>query len=95
MDIIEPLNRHLREAAASDPLVALAEIAAIKAAVAEREREAVRSALPDHSWREIGKALGVTKQAVFQRFGTEWATGIKSSMSNKDWHDEVRRSLRD
>lgn len=95
MDIIEALNRHLREAAASDPLVALSEIAAIKAAVADREREAVRSAVPHHSWREIGTALGVTKQAVFQRFGTEWAVGIKSSMSKKQWHEEVRRSLRD
>jgi precorrin-6x reductase len=95
MDTIEALDRHLREAAASDPLVALAEMAAIKAAVAEREREAVRSALPHHSWREIGEALGVTKQAVFQRFGSEWAAGIKSSMSKKNWHEEVRRSLRD
>jgi FixJ family two-component response regulator len=95
LDIIEALNRHLREAAASDPLIALAEIAAIKATLADREREAVRSAVPRHSWREIGTALGVTKQAVFQRFRTEWAVGIKSSMSKKQWREEVRRSLRD
>ena len=66
------LDAELRRRTAEDPLEALAAIADLRRAVHEREREAVFRALENHSWREVGEALGVSKQAAFQRFGRDW-----------------------
>ena len=66
------LDAELRQRLADDPLAALSAIAALRRAVHDREREAVFRALESHSWREVGEALGVSKQAAFQRFGREW-----------------------
>jgi hypothetical protein len=92
---IEALDQHVRAVVEADPLAALSEIVAARAVLAERERDAVRAALGAHSWREIGQALGVSKQAVFQRFGKEWAVGLRASLNRKEWHAEIRRQLRD
>lgn len=91
--ITESLDMQLRDALANDPLAALAAITTIHAVVAERERAAVMAALPEHTWREIGVALGVSKQAAFQRFGKEWRTASKAQMSKPDWKQVVRRTL--
>lgn len=66
------LDAELRLRIADDPLAALSTITAIRRAVQDREREAVFRALETHSWREVGQALGVSKQAAFQRFGRDW-----------------------
>lgn len=93
--VVEALDRELRAAVLADPLLALSRIVAVRELLAERERDAVRAALAEHTWREIGEALGVSKQAVFQRFGKEWASGLKASLSRREWHQEVRRRLGD
>ena len=95
MDTIESWDRQLRQSVTADPLQALTEIAAIKAMVGERERDAVHAALPDHSLRAIGEALGVSKQAVFQRFGKEWVATLKRTRSRTEWRDEIRHRVRD
>ncbi len=71
-DSTEALEADLRARIAEDPLGALAAITELRQAIKEREREAVLRALETHSWREVGEALGVSKQAAFQRFGREW-----------------------
>lgn len=71
------LDVELEGAIAADPLDALTGITEIRAVVASRERDAVRRALDDHTWAEVGRALGVSKQAAFQRFGKEWVTEAK------------------
>jgi FixJ family two-component response regulator len=91
--ITTSIDTKLREATTKDPLTVLADIAAIRATLAEREHDAVRSAIEQHTWREIGEALGVSKQAVFQRFGREWVTTRKASMTKADFRQEVKRRL--
>src|SRR5262245_5252381 len=58
------LDAELRQLIADDPLTALTMIADLRSEVAKREREAVFRALEEHTWREVGKALGVSKQAA-------------------------------
>ena len=87
------LDRQLREVAATDPLGALVAITAARDVIAEREREAVFAALDQHTWREVGEALGVSKQAVFQRFGKEWVESTRTRMSKSDWKQTVKHRL--
>ncbi|HEY8674561.1 MAG TPA: hypothetical protein VIO13_01135 [Candidatus Dormibacteraeota bacterium] len=76
------LDVELEGAIAADPVDALTGITEIRALVSVREREAVRRALDDHTWAEVGKALGVSKQAAFQRFGKEWVTEAKAEIKS-------------
>src|SRR3954463_2619873 len=71
-DPFQALEADLRARIAEDPLRALAVITELRHAVQKQEREAVFRALETHSWREVGGALGVSKQAAFQRFGRDW-----------------------
>jgi hypothetical protein len=89
----EALDTQLSDVAAADPLAALVAITSVRAVVAERERAAVMAALAGHTWREIGEALGVSKQAAFQRFGKDWLIASKSQMSKPEWKHNVRRTL--
>lgn len=52
------------------PIGRLAAIAAAKAELAREEAAAVRNArVSGMSWAEIGRVLGVSKQALHKRFG--------------------------
>ena len=87
------LDRALESAIAGDPLAALVAITDVRALVATREREAVLAALETHTWREVGVALGVSKQAAFQRFGKEWAVSTRARMPKQMWRETVKRRL--
>ena len=92
----EALDLELEGAITADPLDALTGITEIRAVVASRERDAVRRALGDHTWAEVGRALGVSKQAAFQRFGKEWVTEAKAEIKTgtKDTKRLVAERLR-
>ena len=64
----EILDAQLGAAIAADPVRALAAISELRGIAAERERQAVRAALEHHTWAEIGRALGVSRQAAHQRY---------------------------
>jgi hypothetical protein len=87
------LDTQLEEVVGTDPLAALEAITSIRAVVAERERSAVMAALSGHTWREIGDALGVSKQAAFQRFGKDWIVASRSTLSGPDFKRTVKRAL--
>jgi hypothetical protein len=87
------LDAALRQLIANDPLTALTMITELRSEIAQREREAVMRALEEHTWREVGAALGVTKQAAFQRFGTEWALATKARLPKAAWKQTIKQRL--
>jgi hypothetical protein len=87
------LDRQLRETAATDPLDALVAITTARDLIAACERDAVFAALEQHTWREVGEALGVSKQAAFQRFGKEWVQTTRARMSKVDFKQTVKHRL--
>jgi hypothetical protein len=89
----DSLDTQLGEAIATDPLAALVAMQSVRAIVAERERAAVMAAAAGHTWREIGEALGVSKQAAFQRFGKDWVVASRAQMSKPEFKNTVRRAL--
>ena len=97
----QTLRTQLGSAIAANPLDALVAITSIRTVVADLERQAVRSSLDDHTWAQIGSALGVSKQAAFQRFGKQWVMEAKAEMKaaggpldKKALAEKIRRSLR-
>ncbi|MGA8014621.1 MAG: hypothetical protein WCB85_01740 [Candidatus Dormiibacterota bacterium] len=90
-DTTTSLDHELGAAAAREPLGALTTISSLRSMLTAHEREAVRAALARHSWSEIGRAMGVSKQAAFQRFGKQWIREIKTTMSPSEIRDAVRR----
>jgi hypothetical protein len=98
MSIAESANAldvELRQLIADDPLAALSRITELRSEIAQREREAVMRALEEHTWREVGKALGVSKQAAFQRFGKEWALTIKARLPKGTWKQTIKQRVTD
>src|ERR1700690_4423808 len=89
----EPLDAELRRCIEQDPLAALAAMTGLRQVIHEREREAVFRALETCTWREVGEALGVSKQAAFQRFGREWALRIKARLPKSAWEQTVKEGL--
>ena len=88
-----PLDAELQRTISEDPLGALAAMTGLRQAIHEREREAVFRALESHTWREVGEALGVSKQAAFQRFGREWAVLTKARLPKAAWKQTVKERL--
>ena len=74
------LNRRLGDAIAADPLLALTAIGAVDRDTAAHRRTAVRRAVQEHTWAEIGTALGVTRQAAHHKFAKEWAETLKAEI---------------
>jgi hypothetical protein len=79
----QELNRQLDAAISTAPLDALAAIAATQQDLSAHQLAAVRAAVPDHTWADIGKALGVTKQAAQQRYAREWANALKEELKTE------------
>jgi hypothetical protein len=76
----ELLNRQLHEAVTADPLDALRAIRVLQRDIATHQGESVRAAVQQHSWAEVGEALGVSKQAAHQKFAKEWAVQLKDEL---------------
>lgn len=85
------LDAELRQRIAENPLEALSAITALRRDVQEAERAAVFRALEAHSWREVGEALGVSKQAAFQRFGREWVQFAHANLPSST----LKRTIKD
>jgi len=93
-DTRETLNRRLDEAIADDPLDALTEIGAVQRDIATRRREAVRAAVSNHTWAEIGEALGVSRQAAHRKFAKEWSIPKREVKAvAKEWATTLRDEI--
>lgn len=90
LDSSMALEAELRARVADDPLRALAAITDLRHAIQGHEREAVFRALETHSWREVGDALGVSKQAAFQRFGREWVRVAHASLPDSALEQTIK-----
>ena len=87
------LGAELRARIVEDPLRALSLITELRHAIQGHEREAVFRALETHSWREVGEALGVSKQAAFQRFGREWVRMAHASLPDSALEQTIKDRL--
>ena len=74
------LERQLEAVIARDPLEALSAIGRARQVTGSQQRRAVRAALQDHSWAEIGAAMGVSKQAAHHRFARAWIDELKAEL---------------
>jgi hypothetical protein len=74
------LNRLLEGALKSDPLTALRAVGELEQDLAVHQRDAVRAAVSQHTWAEIGLALGVSRQAAHHKFAREWAETLKGEL---------------
>jgi hypothetical protein len=80
MTTLSRLGEHLDEATAADPLQALTLIGTVHRDIDHHQRRAVRAAAQQHSWTEIGDALGVSKQAAHQKFAKPWANELRDEI---------------
>ena len=79
-DTCATLDLQLGAEVARDPLRALSAIGQAKQIIDTQQRHAVRAAVQDHSWAEIGAAMGVTRQAAHQKFSRVWVEEIKAEL---------------
>ena len=86
------LNQALGEALEGDALAALRAVGEIEDELAEHRRSAVRAAAGDHTWAEIGEALGVSRQAAHHKFAKDWAETLKREV--KAEHRAHKAALR-
>jgi hypothetical protein len=87
------LNHQLDEIVTAEPLAALSAIGGVQRDVQARQGTAVRAAVQQHSWAEIGEALGVSKQAAHQKFAKQWAETLKNEI--KDESRTLKAALRE
>jgi len=87
------LDADLLQLIADDPLTALSLITELRSEIAQREHEAVMRALEEHTWREVGEALGVSKQAAFQRFGKKWVRSIHARVPKEALKKTIKGRL--
>jgi hypothetical protein len=79
------VEQYLQAAQGSGPLGIVRASAALAREVDRQQREAVRRATEQHSWAEIGTALGVSKQAAHHKFVAGLAEALKAqSQEMKD-----------
>jgi hypothetical protein len=74
------LNGLLEDAKKSDPLTALRAVGELEQDLAGHQRDAVRAAVSQHTWAEIGSALGVSRQAAHHKFARQWAEALKGEL---------------
>lgn len=97
---LKNLETELNSAIDADPLGGLATITEVRRSVADLEQRAVKGAIRGCTWAEIGNALGVSKQAAFQRFGRQWILSEKAEMkaggteAKTAFGERVRRALK-
>ena len=68
MNAQETVASYLHSEGPEGPLVAVARAAQLSRELEIQQRAAVRRAAAEHSWAEIGAALGVSKQAAHHKF---------------------------
>ena len=93
LDSSKALEAELKARISDDPLRAVSAITELRHAIQEHERDAVFRALQTHSWREVGEALGVSKQAAFQRFGRDWVRMAHASVPGSALEQTIKDRL--
>ena len=86
------LKQALDGALERDALAAQKAVGDIEDDLADHRRSAVRAAAGNHTWAEIGEALGVSRQAAHHKFAKEWASKLKSEI--KAEHHAHKAALR-
>ena len=76
-DAYAAVKRFLGQAQ-GEPLAELGLTLALREQLDMLQRRAVRNAVLEHSWSEIGAALGVTKQAAHRKFVRLLADDVKT-----------------
>jgi len=92
-DTCATLDQQLGAEIAQNPLDALSAIEHVRQIIGTQQRRAVRAAVLDHSWAEIGAAMGVTKQAAHHKFARVWINELKAEL--KAANATVKSATRD